>query len=595
MAKIKKRNLFLGFGGVALADILANGVVVLLVVIIITISARKQQNEQEIEQSAEISAILARDIASSLVFNDLPSSPPAVLHNYNCIQSGGPWRNEYERHDCQPWLYPIIEFHNGYLREFNSRRIFTKEQLLEEDNEFDIYLRLLPQISRERIRADIYDLDLYYLAISIMKENNARPNHWHFLGEDIKPPESPGIAADNTQDEDDDFDSLELLNLNRSGSNDSGNRDETGLSQGQDKQQAEQEGQDPPQIPDDVVLREADRIEDLLPPGLGRGGEERGEYEEARRDIDSEFSGNSYSDQLGEALADALLEEKSGAGEEFGQPSSLRIRLPGTGEGEDGQEESLFTLPFDALQSGEFSPGGEIIDYHTLMIIMMMEYLKESGEVGFDRTSLQDLFMRIINGQIDIVNHPLLPFAEDLRDKMRNVFQQGVQSLPLTKIQCISCLGKLWINSNTPVDAVLLEGIETNDFRQEVELINIRFRLYPYPDDGEQTELFSGDTILIHPERISQGGKGWYPSVITDPNFSDLVVGYVYGETLTSDFYVEGDVNSVRLDSIPLISNLPIFHLRREIILGILYGLLSLSILTVFFYLIGNFRGRSYG
>lgn len=605
MAKTRERNLFFGFGGVALADILANGVVVLLVVIILTLSIRKQQAEQEIEQSAEISAILARDIASSLVFNDLPSSPPAVLHNYNCVS---PWRNEYERHDCQPWLYPVIELHSTYVRELTSNRIFYKETLLQENNEFDTYLRLLPLIVRERVRADIYDLDLYYLAISIMKENGARPNHWHFVGEDFQSPE----ALDYSQNENREESSPGEQNI----SSQLGEEDTTRTEQDGQEAQAEQEGQgentgqqqanELPIVPDDVSLREAARIDELLPPGstLDRGGEQRLENNEAREQLDLAFGQSDgegdFGDELAEALAEALLEERGGTGDEFGRPSSVSIRFPGAGQqesegGEGSEANQLFNVPFQSIQDALPSADGEKIDYHTFMIILMMEYLKTSSAIGFDRITLQDILAQMIRGQIDITTHPLLPFALELRDAMEIAFEEIDQSMIINALECNNCLSKLWMNSNQPLKELVLQSMQVQAFNKEADIINMRLRLYPYPDEGDETELLRGDSLLMHPDSIKSDGKGWYATAIVDPNLSDLVVGYIYGEVIDGDFYAEGDVNSVRIDQQPLLSNLPFFPLRREVILGILYGLLSLSILAVFFYMVvGGLRKRQY-
>ena len=76
----KKTSVFsISLGGVALADILANSVAVILIMIIITITVQQKRAEDEVSQNASVTTILARQLASTIVFNDLPSSPPARL------------------------------------------------------------------------------------------------------------------------------------------------------------------------------------------------------------------------------------------------------------------------------------------------------------------------------------------------------------------------------------------------------------------------------------------------------------------------------------------------------------------------------------
>ena len=592
-----KQNLIVDFGGVALADVLANGVVILLIVIIITLSLTKQKTEQEIEQSAEISAILARDIASSLVFNDLPSSPPAILHNYNCQRRAGPWRNEYERHDCLPWLYPIIELHDDYVRELNSNRIFRRGELLQEDNALDVYLRLLNPLAKTRVRVDIYSLDLYYLALSIMKENGARPSHWHFIGEGEIPPQG-GIAHQNHQGDGE----SELFNSSAEGESDeegegangdgqnteeAANADEQG--EGEEEGDSERAGVE---VPDDVSLRSPDRIEELLPPGegLSRGGRQQQEQRESLEQLGgSEGEEQSYGDSLAEALAEAIIDERGEGSSEFGKPSSLSIRFPSAGQqssSEEGQEvQSLFEFP---VGSSNFQ-NGKPVDYHIFMIIFLMEYLNKVDEVGFDRVNLQDALGQFLSGTVPIKDHPLLPLANKLKDDMRIAFATYKQSLiNVEHNRCANCISKALISANTPLESMQLNTINAEAYPEQANIVNLRLRLFPYPDQGEETELLTGDTILLHPQVLEQKREGWYPAVIADPNIEDIVVGYVYGSNDGDNFYVEGDVNSLRLDSQSLFSVLPNFPLRRETILGFLYGGLALLIIAVFFYLIGS-------
>ena len=568
MAKFGSKNRFIqDFGGVALADVLANGVVVLLIVIIMTISFKKQQTEKQIEQNAEISAILARDIASSLVFNDLPSSPPAILHNYHCRQPRGPWRNYYEQHDCMPWLYPIFELHKDRLREFNSNRIFTREQLLEEDNELDAYLRLLTPAQKQRARIDIYDVGIYYLALSILRENGIQPGHWHFLGEKHRPPTGGNLA-----------DFLGGGTDNRSLGDGLGEGEEE--SEGEEGQSGDQQEGERQEVPTDVSLRSPELSEGILPPSLSRGGETYAE----RLDLESEFGGNqedSYSDAFTEALANAILDEEQGSSV-FGAPSSLRIRIP-----TDGGEEQNIALPglFNSINSAEGKP----IDYHIFMILYLLEYIRLVDELGFDRVNANQLIMRLLGGEIDLDNHPHRPFAERLRQQMKQAFEAGEGLIDVDYQQCDYCETSLFTSSNQPLNEVQLHSL-SDSFSNEIPFVNIEMRLYPYPGDGQLTELFKGDTLLIHP--LVSKGKKWYVTAILDPNIEDVVIGYVYGDEIEDALRVYADVNSLRLAGERLATSLPNFPLRNETILTIVYASLAIFILLVFFFFLRLFVRR---
>ena len=582
----KKRTVIGSFGGVALADILANGVVVLLVVIIITISFKKQQTEQEIEQSVEISAILARDIASSLVFNDLPSSPPAVLHHYHCVSPGGPWRNEYGRHDCMPWLYPIIELHPDYVREFNSGRIFSRAELLRENNELDFYLSLLSPLEKRHARLDIYAVDLYYLALSILRENGLQPSHWHFMGETAPlPPGGEGDVLSQYGEE--------QRNRSGPGEGDDGDQEDgsseeaDATSPGDQSSESDDATEASDEIPEDVSLREAEFMEELLPPDdsntLARGGQER----RARADAMSEFAGEEeelgYGDALAEELTRALLEE-SGK-DPFGRPSSISIRLP-FGEGDNGID-MLFQMPFQNLPADQEGT----IDYHIFMILFLSEYLRRVDVNGFDRLPMDALFQEFLTEGFRRVDADELQFAAELKEKMRIAFQEGEGTLAVESQACFFCLSQLLMQVNLPLKHINLRSIHPETrYVKETDIVNAEMRLFPYPDRGKMTEIFRGDTLLLPRDLINV--RRWYPVAILDPNISDVVVGYVYGgqEIVGPDLRIFGDVNTLHLDGRGVSTLLPGLALRRELILGVIYTGSVILILLIFFILIGGWR-----
>ena len=178
MSLHSRRGRMLTPGAVALADILANSVAVILILILATLVYRQEQAREELERNTDITTILARQLATTVVFNDLPSSPPSVLHDYDSCAIP---------HDCDPMLFPILELHKGYLRIFNSNTRIYRAELLRQENAFDRYLAALPEAAAKGIRLDVHSVSEYYLALGIMQEHGLWPRHWHYLGEHVPP------------------------------------------------------------------------------------------------------------------------------------------------------------------------------------------------------------------------------------------------------------------------------------------------------------------------------------------------------------------------------------------------------------------------
>ena len=160
------------FAGVALADILANGVAMLIIVIVLTLNARYEQEQAQLEQVDEVSVMLSRQLATSIVMNRLSASPPARLHDY---------RTSPLDQIRNPEILPILELHREFVRDFYSGRIYSQPELLLEENALDNFLAGFSQGQKLRLRIDIYEVRLFYIAMSILKAHGITPRHWHFL------------------------------------------------------------------------------------------------------------------------------------------------------------------------------------------------------------------------------------------------------------------------------------------------------------------------------------------------------------------------------------------------------------------------------
>lgn len=160
------------FAGVALVDILANGVAMLIIVIVLSIAARVEREERYVEQVEEVSTVMSRRFSTSLVLNRLAASLPAQLHDYE----NSPLDQVFD-----PALLPILELHSDYVREFYTGYIWTRPALLRDPNTMDDWLEAMSPLTRQRLRVDVYDIGQFYLVISILRDHGVRPAHWHFL------------------------------------------------------------------------------------------------------------------------------------------------------------------------------------------------------------------------------------------------------------------------------------------------------------------------------------------------------------------------------------------------------------------------------
>ncbi len=178
------------FAGVALVDILANGVAMLIIVIVVSIATRVEQEERRAEQADEVAAVMSHKFSTSLVLNSLAASPPARLHDYET----SPLDQVYG-----PELLPILELHPGFVREFYSGAIWTRRDLLSERSGLSVWLAGFSEEQKQRLRIDVYDVAQFYLAMAILREHGVRPHHWHFLPGPLSYAEAarcpPGVAS----------------------------------------------------------------------------------------------------------------------------------------------------------------------------------------------------------------------------------------------------------------------------------------------------------------------------------------------------------------------------------------------------------------
>lgn len=161
------------FAGIALVDILANGVAVLVIVIVLSIAARADKEARYTEKVHEVGIVMTREFSTSLVLNRMAASPPAQLHDYENDPKDQVWH---------PQVMPVLEFHRNVVRDPYSGTVWTRGDLLQSPNSLDDFLSRLSTTARQSVRGDIYDVGTYYLLMSILRDHGIRIYHWHFMG-----------------------------------------------------------------------------------------------------------------------------------------------------------------------------------------------------------------------------------------------------------------------------------------------------------------------------------------------------------------------------------------------------------------------------
>ncbi|MDD9885144.1 MAG: hypothetical protein OXU62_11560, partial [Gammaproteobacteria bacterium] len=184
------KNRLPDFAGIALVDILANGLAMLIIVIVLSIASRAEHEARTASQVEEVETMMSRRFSTSLVLNSLAASPPARLHDYD---------NSPLDQNLDPHILPIIELHRDFVREFYSGAIWTRAELLREPNAMDAFFAAFDAERKRRLRADIYDVAQYYLAMSILRDHGITIRHWHFLPGGLSLAAAgrcpPGVAA----------------------------------------------------------------------------------------------------------------------------------------------------------------------------------------------------------------------------------------------------------------------------------------------------------------------------------------------------------------------------------------------------------------
>ena len=518
------------FAGVALVDILANGVGVLIIVVILSIAARGEKEQMYSEKVREISAVMTREFSTKLVLNKLAASPPAMLHDYENSELDQIW---------DPLVMPVLEFHPNVVRDPYSGRVWTRNELLDKPNSLDDFIFDWSPAARQRVRGDIFDVGMYYLLMSQLRDHNIRITHWHFLGvgggasagqvSNCPPGLSykdcadggSGLAANLPQ----------LPELGGSGSSGSGNES--------DDLQWPPEGAGGAGLPNSG--NQAMLGSGSVPEGAALGRS-------------SEDSGQAGAQGMGSfPMADSPTERSQSRG------GGMLGGAPGT-----AGDQSLRLRLADPLSQGQMPSIGlplplDDINLQDLLGALMLYVSDIQSTLDRDEPPtqlLQDLLNRVLAnmGRQEDLSEEQLAIVEDLayniRTGRRPQGRSRVEPVEIIKMPASAperaylrvMPNRLIVEVETKLDPDLANAVPDHSVP--------RLSLNGYPDiwRGLQVKLERGSTLITSPIVDSDARHGWRAVAYLSPRIDDLIVGFVYGQMDEDGLLaINADSNRVRV------------------------------------------------
>ena len=563
-AQIQHR-LFPGFAGVALADILANGAAIIIMMIVITIMIKHEQEEKRIEQVDDVSVLLSRDLATSIVMNALPSSPPARLHDYV--------HSPLDRNPTHTMM-PIIELHTDYIRNYYTGEEITRDELLLQDNTFDRYIRRLNRIQLTRMRIDIYSIRLFYIVMSILKDYDHRPNHWHFIGY----PEGGGEGTPGPG-------KLWLANKGGKLFNDKETKKQElgkgGKEDGEKQQTDNVRGNT--NIPQQTTL-------DPRPGGLENYPYDDLSFEKnnvAKQEAPEDLPGSirepeSERERISDAFFKALAQMMAqGSSSQNNQPQTRLSRFRSArGHGDDSQ-------PGEMLETSE---QGKLIQVQ-MVLPALFEFMRqiqaEADAGGATRLSEYDFRRDIL---------PLLQKAPQSQPnaQMKALFAKLSQLLaanpedadaPIKVAQTIDAqmrANALAIKVNKRVQVATLVGNETQEWRDDLPgdvRPTLHLGLYPAIYKGLRAPLKKDALVLMPPGQNAPAEFRWRVVTMVNPEADDFMTAFVYAAIDDSEqLLLASDENALNLSNLRVTTDYPTLPFRNERWLLLMYGIPALLI-----------------
>jgi len=543
MSSRAQPRLFPGFAGIALADILANSVAIIIILIVITIATKHAQEQERLAEVEDISVLLSRDLATSVVMNGLPTSAPARLHDYH---------NSPLDRVLDFRVMPIIELHTNFVRDYYSKRVFRRDELLKQNNAFDHFLAAMTPQQKARIRVDIYDVRMFYITMSILRRHHGQlPGHWHFIGYDGAAPapgadwaaaggEQPGEAAEEEPP-----------------AEPGEGRAAEGPRYGGKAWQAFPQDTDLSGDPESEAYPFDDLAWDAETPPSGLPGD--GEQSELSRRSDAMF--DALSQLMGQAMNPGARQGEA--------PSVIRFRtaVPSAGKSADRKNSEIV----ETARGGE---GGENrIDYTRLLAALFgfMEKAQNDADNGRYLTLERFDFRRDVLTPAATAQLPRDPEQLALLKQLAGQVQSVAAGRPLRVSQQTApgiADNRLALQRNRPLKKAVLAGNERQEalaFLPGEAAVTSRLGLYPAIYRGLQTPLKQGTLVLMPQAQREPRAWRWRVATFVSPERDDYLIAFVYS-ALSGDgrLLLTTDENGIRVNEVSWMTYRPPLRHRKE-------------------------------
>lgn len=550
--RIKKFIRSLPSNYISISDILANGVAVIMIVIIVSLSIIQEKAKKEAETLSEAGAVMSRDFAKNLVSNDLPSSAPATLHNYN-----HPRRNRS----------PLIEFHNNILFVLDQgpgtntlNWKLTKNHLLEKPNLLDKFLDSLPNFSKKNIRANIFDTDMYYIVMDILNDHDADIRDWHFMkkgeasyldrAKDSKPIESDLTKLDKNQKQKPKNQSMDNLDEKNDGKGKDSKFDSDLLPEGIDLSELPI-GELPEGLPSSSNLTPEERLKELKNL-LDRGI--------------LNFNGNQS-----EIIIGGESPSRQGSQSNQKNQKSLKDYFD---PNKPFNEQMLHLILNYLIYIQEQYENNKFFDLSTKDLLAKLESIAFISE----NTKYKDDVKKItsyIKKETPKIQPKIAITQEDsplVIASIRNISEESVK---------IEQKATIRLQANEIVKKAIFNNDDDDSNLLDKNYVSVL--IYPQPTflNGSPRLINTNDIFLIPYKNILQDQRNWYAIAFADPNLKKINLGFVYGTVQGTQIYVSNLENHLKINyanqRISYQADTNYFQLLKiSIIIFILLGFLTL-------------------
>lgn len=569
----RKSNLLPGFAGIALADILANSVAMIIILIVLTMMIKHEQEQARISEVEDISVLLSRDLATSVVMNGLPTSKPARLHDYiNSPLDANP----------HPSIMPIIELHSNYVRDYYTKQKFSREEMLKPDNAFDKFLAKMNPIQKNYIRVDIYDIRTFYLAMSIIGDYGSMPRHWHFIGYDGRALEDEGGSTPGAEEEISESDETS---------------EDTSEEPGNAKELMEQEGEGGnneniwENIPADISLGAAHGDENYPFDDLAYDAENTNPENE-------EYSGGNDepADEMFDALTKMMAESLGRANQSSNFPNVMRFRTATPSSAKSSSEKEQEYVFLDMSESSE---DGEALDY-TKILAALFQFMEKAQRAAAEGNYLMLQDFKFANDILlpatmmpPLMDNEEINFYEYLKSVMFPPSNED--KLPLHVEQQIedNDITALAVHPNQLLGSALLlnnpQQTPLPDLPGDA-VVRMHVGLYPAIYKGLKIALDKESIVLLPRKQAEPDKYRWRIATIVSPQRDDYLLAFVYAAiNRDGSLRFAADQNNVTVDHTQVMTHYPSVPYRKENEALLFYGfaavLLLLGVLRRF---IGN-------